>query len=198
PRRRRRRGRRPRRRHRAPELRLDQGPPEDDRLLLDDRGRGEALARPARRGPAAAPQPAVQVLQDVRAEARLPRRLAGADRGRPGRVLRVPALRQALGADPRRGPRARHGRARGLRAEGGVTWAALRAFLGRQDAGPGGAVLRDLPRRRITRREAEGGAVVAKEYRAPGLRQRLAATLLGPRARRADDAARLLRAAGFL
>lgn len=75
---------------------------------------------------------------------------------------------------------------------------ALRALLERHDAAAGAAVLRDLPRRRITRLEVEGGAIVAKEYRASGLRGRLAAALLGPRARRADEAARLLRAAGFL
>lgn len=55
-------------------------------------------------------------------------------------------------------------------------------------------VLVDTPRRRITRL----GDVVAKEYRPLTTGQRVGIALLGPRARRADLAARALAAAGFL
>ncbi len=74
----------------------------------------------------------------------------------------------------------------------------LEALLALHDAASGQQVLRDLPRRRITRLEVAGAQVIAKEYCTPGLRQRLAAALLGPRAARADRAARLLLSAGFL
>lgn len=74
----------------------------------------------------------------------------------------------------------------------------LARLLALHDAATGPAVLRDLPRRRITRLEVDGASIVAKEYRTPGLRQRLAAALLGPRAARADRAARLLLDAGLL
>lgn len=79
-------------------------------------------------------------------------------------------------------------------------------LLARHDAGraagpgpgPGDRVLVDTPRRRITRLSLPDGDVVAKEYRPQSAGQRVGTVLLGPRARRADLAARALAAAGFL
>ncbi|MCO5171726.1 MAG: hypothetical protein M9894_35940 [Planctomycetes bacterium] len=75
---------------------------------------------------------------------------------------------------------------------------ALRRLLALHDAAEGDAVLRETPRRRITRVAWPGGDVVAKEYRPTSLGQRLGGALLGPRAGRADRGARRLAAAGFL
>lgn len=79
-----------------------------------------------------------------------------------------------------------------------IAAADLRRLLALHDAAAGAAVLRETPRRRITRVAWPGGDVVAKEYRPVTLGQRVGGVLLGPRAARADRAARRLRAAGFL